>query len=231
MITFEVPASHSTRMVLVAEPRRERGEVSIVEPTSWIDLNDPVSLTLQQQPVHEDKELERFLAADDRRYRYDYVKLGCTFGPQGSERFEKAWMKVDLKAVGESPLEEQPICWSLFPLNEYDQVEETLSTKIGSSAKVLSAEIGASSKVTRRLYSIRGFREGGSKPFWEMYGTEAASLNGVFRFHMVVRSPADAHTMGEVRLEAVISNRSFFVFREKRPYNDLPVQEFHLKPI
>ena len=47
---------------------------------------------------------------------------------------------------------------------------------------------------------------------------------------MVVRSAGPYHTVGEVRLEAVISNRSFVVFREKRPFDQTPSVEFILPP-
>jgi len=47
---------------------------------------------------------------------------------------------------------------------------------------------------------------------------------------MVVRSPSAVATLGEVRLEAVISNRAFVLFREKRPFDQTPSAEFRLLP-
>jgi hypothetical protein len=90
--------------------------------------------------------------------------------------------------------------------------------------------VGASSKIPKKLYSLRGYREGKPNPYWELYNNEATSLDGSLRFHMVVRSAAASSTLGQVRLEAVVSNRSFVVFREKRPFDQTPSAEFTLPP-
>jgi hypothetical protein len=216
-------------MELVPVPREVMGVVpSILEVSSWVELTDPQHIRLSDNPVFDDKELGQFLASNDGTYRYDYVRLGCSFYPQNGERFEKAWLKVDLKPDAAQP-PSAPISWSIFPLNEYDNVEETASAKI-SGGKILSAEVGASSKFNRKLYSLRGYREGKPNPFWELYNNDASTLDGSLRFHMVVRSAATSSTSGEVRLEAVISNRSFMVFREKRPFDQTPSTEFRLPP-
>jgi hypothetical protein len=64
-----------------------------------------------------------------------------------------------------------------------------------------------------------------------MYNTGADSLDGVLRFHMVVRSESSSSTLGTVRLEAVISNRSYVIFREKRPFDLSPSSSFRLPGI
>jgi hypothetical protein len=229
MFSIDLPEPTYRRMELVAEPRVEKGAVPLSAPSSFIELSDPQTLTLQKAAVDGDKELEAFLAANDRRYRYDYIRLGCSFGPRNGERFEKAWLNVTLKpdVAGGA---DNPISWSLFPLDASQELEESSSTKFGSTAKLLSAEIGSSSKVVKKLYSMKGYREGKPNPFWELYSNEADALDGIVRFHMVVRSPAAVATLGEVRLEAVISNRSFVLFREKRPFDQAPSAEFHLLP-
>jgi hypothetical protein len=230
MLSINLPEPTFRRMELIAEPRQEKGSPSWgPHVNSWIELSDPQHIRLAQNPVGEDSELEQFLAADQGRFRYDYVRLACTFCPENDERFEKAWVTVTLKAESASP-QSVPISWSIFPLAEYDNVEETVGTKFGSSAKILSAEVSASSKVATKLYNLRGFREGKSNPYWELYSNNANSLNGVLRFHLVVRSAQDSPTLGEVRLEAVISNRMFVVFREKRAFDQTPSSEFRLPP-
>jgi hypothetical protein len=227
MFSIELPEPTYRRMHLVAEPRLEKGIAPFSAPTSFIELSDPQYLMLQKTAVDGDKELEAFLAANDGRYRYDYVRLGCSFGPQNGERFEKAWLNVTLKpeAAGGA---EAPISWSIFPVDASQDMEQTTSTKFGSTAKLLSAEIGSSAKVVKKLYTLKGYREGKPNPFWELYSNEADALDGIVRFHMVVRSPASVATLGEVRLEAVISNRSFMLFREKRPFDQTPSAAFHL---
>jgi hypothetical protein len=229
MFSIDLPEPTYRRMELVAEPRLEKGAVRLSAPSSFIELSDPQILMLQKTAVDGDKELEAFLAANDGRYRYDYVRLGCSFGPQNGERFEKAWLNVTLKPEAGGAIE-LPISWSMFPLDASQELEDSTSTKFGSTAKLLSAEIGSSSKVKKKLYSMKGYREGKPNPFWELYSNDADALDGIVRFHMVVRSQAAVATLGEVRLEAVISNRSFVLFREKRPFDQTPSAEFRLLP-
>ncbi len=226
---IDLPEPISRRMELIAEPRIVKGAYSqsLQEVDSWIELAEPQHITLSKKPAIDDSELEQFLAADKGRFRYDYVRLGCTFCPRNDERFEKAWLKVTLEAEPAQPVA-APISWSLFPLNEYDSIKESVSAKITAPAKILNAEVGTSSEITKKLYSLRGYREGKPDPFWEMYSNQASTLDGSIRLHMVVRSAATSSTVGKVRLEAVISNRSYVLFREKRPFDEMPSAEFRL---
>ncbi|MBB5057329.1 hypothetical protein HDF16_002014 [Granulicella aggregans] len=235
MFSIDLPEATYRRMELVSEPRIEKGIAAdaFSVPSSFIELSDPQHLMLQKTAVDGDKELEAFLAANDGRYRYDYVRLGCSFGPQNGERFEKAWLKVELKpeapvAVDPVTAVHGPIAWSIFPVDTSQELEESTSTKFGSTAKLLSAEIGSSTKIAKKLYSMKGYREGKANPFWELYSNQADALDGVVRFHMVVRSPVAVATLGAVRLEAVISNRSYVIFREQRAFDETPSAEFVL---
>lgn len=225
LINLPDPVSH--RMELVAEPRQERGGPPGFQVSSWIELNDAQHIRLTKSPVDGDTELAQFLDANDGTYRYDYVRLGCTFCPQNGERFEKAWLTVKLKP-DEAQFKIPPTSWSIFPLEDHDKIEESASAKIGASVKLVSAEVSGSSKGERKLYKIRGYREGKPNPYWEMYSNEANTLDGALRFHMVVRSASASPTLGEVRLEAVISNRSFVVFRDRRPFDQSPSSTFRL---
>lgn len=228
MLSINLPDPDFQRMELVAEPRVEKGSSpSLLQVSSWVELSDPQYIQLSTTPVGDDKELERFLAANKGQYRYDYVRLGCSFCPENGERFEKAFLTVTLKPDG-APPSELPISWSIFPLTDFRSAKETTSAKIGATGKIVTAEIGGTSEVEKRLYSLRGFREGKPNPFWELYSNQSDNLEGSLRFHMVVRSTAGSPTLGEVRLEAVISNRSFVVFRKKRPFDQTPSSEFRL---
>ena len=228
MLSIDLPDPDFQRMELVAEPRVEKGGgPSPLPVSSWIELADAQHIPLSTTPVFEDKELEQFLAANKGQYRYDYVRLGCSFCPQNGERFEKATLAITLKPDGGAP-PEVPISWSIFPLSDFQSAKQTTSAKIGGKGKIVTAEIGGSTEVEKRIYSLRGYREGKPNPFWELYNTQTEALEGSLRFHMVVKSAAASPTIGEVRLEAVISNRSFVVFRQKRPFDQTPSSEFRL---
>jgi hypothetical protein len=221
-----LPEPTFTRMELVASPRREKGGPPGGNVNSWIELSEAQYLPLSKLPDGGDTELSIFLNANDRRYRYDYVRLGCTFCPQHDERFEKAWLTVSL--APEATQSPAPTAWSIFPLEDHDTAEGTAEAKIGIDAKIITAEISLSSKGERKLFKVRGYSEGGPKPYWEMYETGSSSLDGVLRFHLVVRSDSSSSTLGAVRLEAVISNRSYVIFREKRPFDQSPSSTFRL---
>jgi hypothetical protein len=215
-------------MELVAEPRVEKGATpALLQVSSWIELADPQHIQLSTTPVGDDKELEQFLAANKGQYRYDYVRLGCSFCPQNGERFEKATLAITLKPDG-GATPEVPISWSIFPLSDFQGAKQTTSAKIGGKGKIVTAEVGESTEVEKRIYSLRGYREGEPNPFWELYSTQTEALEGSLRFHMVVKSAAASPTIGEVRLEAVISNRSFVVFRTKRKFDQTPSFQFVL---
>jgi hypothetical protein len=229
MISISLPDTRSSRMELVSETRKEKGgDFAPLEPVSWVELSEPASITLRE-PAGDDKELGQFLSANDGRFRYDYVRLGCTFRASPPERFEKAWLSLTLKAQ-DSQSSEAPISWSIAPVNDYDLSEENTTAEIGTSGKILTAKIGAGTKISKKVYSVRGYREGNSNPYWELISTEATSLEGILRFHTVVRSPAEIVTVGQVRLEAVISNKVFVAFRHKRFFDQTPSQEFQLLP-
>jgi hypothetical protein len=176
----------------------------------------------------EDKELANFLAAEQGKFRYDYVRLGCSFHPDHPERFEKAWLYVDLDVAGLASGVPFPIAWSIYPVETHDEVEESLSTKIGSRLSIFSAEVGSSKKVASKLYSLRGYKEGKSDPHWEMRATDTSSLDGLLRFHIVVRSLASTEVRARVRLETTLSDRLFAVFRSQRPFDESPSLQFKL---
>jgi hypothetical protein len=228
MIEINLPDSISRRAELVEEPRTERGGGSLfTTPVSWIELSEAASVTLSSTMDVHDKELANFLSADHGKFRYDYIRLGCTFHPEKSERFEQAWLKVTLTENGQ-PSSSKPIAWSLYPVEGHDRSEQKMQVKVGSKFEVVSAEVGYSAQSATKLYFLRAFKEGSSDPFWELTSTPATSLEGIFRFHLVVRSEASGSVKGSVRLETVISNRSFVVFRSKRPFDHTPSQEFQL---
>lgn len=229
-MTIDLPETSSSRMELVENPREVKGYTpTFLAPESWIELSEPASVPLGKDGGDDDKELGKFLAAQDARYSYYYVRLGCTFCANPPERFEKAWLSVVLNTPN-APADNPSISWSISPVNDYDLTEMTTKAEIGAAGKIVNAKIGGEQKVQKKIYTLRGFREGNANPFWEMTATDATSLAGILRFHMVVRTPAGSTTTGQVRMEAVISDRSFVAFRQKRPFDQTPSQEFHLLP-
>jgi hypothetical protein len=191
-------------------------------PHSWIELGQATAVRLTSK-MADDKELANYIAAEKGKFHYDYVRLGCSFYPSGGERFDQAWLEVELTTV--SP--DSAIAWSMIPDNANDPVQYTSTAKIGANLKFLSSEMQEQEQFSKKLYSIRGYREGSAKPFWEMKRTDLADLDGLFRFHLVVRSPHGQITTGSVKLSTMIGTRKYLVFHSQRRAN-APLQEFHL---
>ena len=124
-----------------------------------------------------------------------------------------------------------PVAWSISPGGEYEKVEVTNSAKIGAKFKFLESEMSQSLKGDVKLYSIRGYREGGPQPFWEMKSNDLVELNGSMAFHLVVRSPHDVETHGSVKLSTIIGARKFWVFHSAPTHAEEPVQSFVLPAV
>jgi hypothetical protein len=233
MIFIDLPELPLVRVGLLEEESRSvrGGAVSARQdhqPTSWIDLSPVTTIPLTPE-MSEDKELVNFIVSERDRFRYDYVRLRCSFHPTGDEKFEKAWLEVTLSPGG--PVAgDPPVAWSMAPGAQYDTVESTNSAKIGAKLKFLSSEVSESSKAGVKLYSIRSYRESTANPSWEMKTHELADIDGNFAFHLVVRSPNEVKTMGTVRLSTIIGKRMFWVIKTEQPHADEPVQDFVLPP-
>lgn len=233
MILIDEPVQTGFRVNLHEENRIVRGKPSFVAdgkgPGSWIDLSPVTSVPLGAK-IANDPELASFIAAERGRFRYDYVRLRCSFFPVAGETFNKAWLEVELQP-SEPNVSDPPVAFSIEPGSEYETVEITDSAKVGAKLKFISSELTDSTKKNVKLYSIRGYREGGPKPFWEMQSTDLADLNGTFAFHLVVRSPTTVETNGSLKLSTVIGTRKFLVFHPEHPHADEPVQKFVLAAV
>lgn len=227
MITIDLPDETYFRAELTPDPRQVRGDTRTgptTTPQSYIDLAPATPVRLTEQIAQTDEELANYIAAEKGKFQYNYVRLGCSFYPAKGERFDQAWLEVELTPGAPAGA----IAWSMVPDNVHESVKHTSKAKIGATVKLLSSEMEAGEEFDEKLYSIRGYREGTSKPFWEMKRTDRADLNGLFRFHLVIRSPHDQETKGVVKLSTMIGSRKFLVFHSQRSA-DAPLQEFHLQ--
>jgi hypothetical protein len=224
MFTIDLPDPPLFRAELSPDSRQVRGgKVSAQPPSSLIELGQPTVIPLTSKLAEDDKELAGYIAAEKGKFQYSYVRLVCSFYPSGGEQFDQAWLEVEL--TSDSP--KSAIAWSMIPDNVHESVKRTSTAKVGAALKFLSSEMQEAQQVDEKLYSIRGYREGTAKPFWEMKRTDLATLDGLFRFHLVVRSPYKQETTGKVKFSTMIGTRKFLVFYKQRQ-EDVPVQEFYL---
>lgn len=234
MILIDEPSEPAVRTYLQEEARVVRGKAADASgpgkawnpPGSWIDLSPVTTIPLMDK-MTDDPELANFIASESGKFRYDYVRLRCSFFPSNGERFEKAWLEVNLEPV-QPVASDAPMAWSIVPGTQYDTVEVTNSAKIGAKFKLVSGEVSQAAKGNVKVYSIRGYKEGGPKPFWEMNSNDMADLNGSLAFHLVVRSPVSVETRGLVKLSTMIGTRKFLVFHSKAEGAEKPTQSFVL---
>ena len=234
MISIDEPLQPGFRVNLQEDIRTVRGKPAVAKGDgkalgSWIDLSPVTAIPLAAK-MTDDAELANFIAAEKGRFRYDYVRLRCSFFPCDGEKFEKAWLEVDITA-SERCVSDPPVAWSIVPGNEFDKVQVTNSAKIGAKFKLMEGEVSQSTTGDVKLYSIRGYREGGPQPFWEMKSNELADLNGSLAFHLVVRSPSNVDTKGSVKLSTMIGARKFWVFHSAAAHANEPVQNFVLPAV
>ncbi len=224
MITIDLPDPPLFPVELAPDSRQVRGgEATTRPPSSSIELGQPMVVRLTSKTAQDDKELASYIAAEKGKFQYNYVRLVCSLYPSGGEQFDQAWLEVEL--TSDSP--KSAIAWSMIPDSVHESVKRTSTAKVGAALKFLSSEMQEAEQVDEKLYSIRGYREGTGKPFWEMKRTDLATLDGLFRFHLVVRSPCHEETKGTVKFSTTIGARKFFVFYNQRQEN-VPVQEFYL---
>jgi hypothetical protein len=234
MISIDEPLQPSFQVSLIEDIRTVRGKPvvakgSSIAPVSSIDLSPVTAIPLAAR-MTDDAELANFIAAEKGQFRYDYVRLRCSFLPRDGERFEKGWLEVDL-TPSKPGVSDPPVAWSMVPGSEFEKVKVTNSAKIGAKFKLITGEVSQSTTEDIKLYSIRGYREGGPQPFWEMNSNQLVELNGSLAFHLVVRSPSDVETKGSVKLSTMIGARKFWVFHSEVAHANEPVQNFVLPPV
>lgn len=232
MLKLELPETPSHRFAL--EESAHRGKDSIVPSRrlkSWVELSEVTSLALRKDIATEDKDLTNFIAAEEKRFNFYYVRLGCSFHPSKKEKFERAWLEVNLNSSNHQ-LGEKPFVWSMKPRNSYETVEVTNSAQINSQLKLISGEISANigdqHKQERKNYFLRAFGEGTPNPFWEFKKTDFAEISGSYRFHMVIRSAVGIKVNGNIELFARVRRKKYLIIPSVEDFSDKPVLFFNL---
>jgi len=200
------------------------------ELKSWVKLNDVVYTQLNSDDIKDDNKLQLFLKnAKKDGLVYYYLKLGSSFVQENGEVFDKATLLVRFNDdIKKNHL--VAVAHSMEPLECYETYEESSQAKIGSSFGFISAEIQAGKKRQKKDMSIRAFGEGSSMAYWEMYRTPQFSIEGSYRFHMIVRGQLDVVIDGVLELSTFIEKRRFAIFNEKIANNKKPNLPFQLSP-
>jgi hypothetical protein len=164
----------------------------------------------------DDVELQRFLKDQGANYDYYLLRLDCSVRHDHEEPFASALVAVDLS--GRDPAEPTPIAWSIDPIRLFDPVQVSRTVSLGPSLKIVAAgllDVGLQAKAEtheqheRKEIILEGLYELESTPTWTMFKTGSTELRGLYRFHLVVRSPKGATTIGVVTASATVERKRF----------------------
>jgi hypothetical protein len=231
MITLELANTPSHRFDLQESVRQFRGKSIGPAPAkqleSWVELSEVASVTFTEDLITEDKKLVPFFNAHKDKFRFDYIRFGCTFRPRKSEVFNQAWLAISLEREHSRP-NGGLVVWSMVPEKQYDTTTVSTKATIGAKLKFITAEVDSGRIRSEKDYFIRAYREGRGAPFWEFTGTRSEPINGSYLLHMIVRSNTNNVIQGKVELTATIEQKKFFVIPSVKDFEDKPVRDFRL---
>ena len=212
MIELPTPDEQFVRFALAEEKRitKGRGIGPAEKAESWVDLAVPAVTPLTKSLIGKDEELLSFYEADRRRYAYDWIALGCTFGPADREQFSKAWLAMLLDGGVDTPGLK---VWSMEPPEAYDTTQVERSLKLAGKFQFVSAEVGTVAKHPSKDWCLRAYPRT-PEPYWEFRQTSLTPLNGYWPLSLIVRRPVGAKVSGKVTLNAEIKKSLFALFSE-----------------
>lgn len=229
MIEIQFPTPKHHRFQMKAEERFVRGQKSeSIVDQSWIELSEVMSHTIKIDDVKTDPELLSYYKTTAEHFRFDLVRLGCTFKSGEQESFDKAWLSAPMLSNKEDKL--LPIVWAMNPEQIYDTVEINNSVKIGAEFKFISSEANREYKTLHKEHFLRAYREGKGAPLWEFCKTKTTSIEGSFILTMIVRVPKTLCVEGKVNVAGIIGKTKFLLIKTKHRLEDLPSLTFQLKP-
>jgi hypothetical protein len=227
MVAMELPESRAHEPVLAPDKPETRAD----SLQGWISLGEPVAIRITPENVDEDKQLRAFVEAEAATYIYHMVGLTCTFRPRDGEPFVNARLMVQLARTGHDQ-PSQPIAWSMDPLRLTRPVEYKRKVEVGAKLELLHATIGPTMSSEQSFAADDTFIDGlnlrQSTPIWEFRRTKSVEIRGSHLLAMVVRSPRDSVTHGDVTLSANVSRRQLGVISYQAAFPDSPGLTFSL---
>jgi hypothetical protein len=205
-----VPELRDAPVTLVPAARVTRGfrgrESSPDQLRDALSLGVPVVQAVSAELAGEDKALLAFLAQEASAWRFHLVHLGCTFMPGDGDRFDQAWLSVQLaRSDGDSP---PPIAWSLAPDRASRPVTNPRTITLGAKLLIeASVEVQTSGSHTETFVTTYGLQEPNCS--WEFTRTSLDELRGTQRLALITRSPKDVSVTGTISLRATFTRPRF----------------------
>ncbi|MFG1818519.1 hypothetical protein ACGFIF_32470 [Kribbella sp. NPDC049174] len=226
MIVVEMPDPPMQDVVLEAKEEFVRSgdsDPAAAEPVRQrISVGGPIHRRIDADST-DDAELRHFLKEEAADSDFYLLHLTCTLRHTDDEPFTEALLELDLTAAG---TETPPIAWSMQPDRMSDAVEVSRTVSLGPTMKILGVGIEAKGElartVTRREAFLEAMYELESTPSWALYRTSSTELRGLYRFHLVVRTPKDARVTGTTTIEAKVRRKRFGVIPYRAVLTDVP---------
>jgi hypothetical protein len=192
---------------------------------AYVELSEPAVITLNETYASADEELRFFLSEERARYRYDLVRLGCTFNPTEGEPFERARLEIELEAEDARDVA-PPVAWSMEPETGFESVELSRNVQIGTELRFVSGSATRSAKSEQKEYFLRAYRLQKHNPYWELRRTGHTDIIGHYSFNLIFRSAVASRTRGVIGLGATVRKRKFILMHEEESFPDRPFLEF-----
>ncbi|WP_298421117.1 hypothetical protein [uncultured Kordia sp.] len=230
MIEIKFEESKKRTFKLYKKERDSRGKSfdNIIDSSS-VDLSEVISQQITAIDGDNDPEMVHFLDNQDPEYRFNIIRIGCTFRTKKDEHFSKAWISVPMH-FKENPTE-KPLVWSLTPENVAEDVKAKDSIKISSELKFLKGEVSHEESTTSKDFFITSFREGKGSPMWEFEKTNNISINGSYACYIIIRTKKSDHIKGKVEIKTVLKEKTYIIFNKEKEMEAIPFLEFEIKPI
>jgi hypothetical protein len=227
MITFKIPEPAVQKLGLTPIPDTTKGLRSTTPPESTISLGGPAVIALTADAVKEDPDLIEYVKQTQNSHHFFLIHLACTFLPERSESFSRAWVQIRLSRSDgkDTP---KPIAWSMKPQKLSEDVEVTQTAKIGSKFELLEAGVESGEKRTYKLVYLQPLNELQWNPTWYLKSIEGVDIDGLYRFQLIVQSPADITALGEIELSAELRRKKWGLLPYKAVFPGAPHLVFPL---
>lgn len=226
MIDLELPDPPLQDVVLEAHEeyvRRGDSDPASNEPVPRrISVGGPVHRRIAADST-DDAELRHFLKEEAADSDFYLLHLTCSLKHDEDEPFTEALLELDLTADGAAV---PPIAWSMQPDRLSHAVEVSRKVTLTPTLKILGVGVEVAGEAGRTVTKQQAFLEAmyelESTPSWALYRTSSTELRGMYRFHLVVRTPKDTSVTGTTTIEAKVRRKRFGIIPYRAVLTDGP---------
>jgi hypothetical protein len=226
MTAVELPEPPQQDVVLEANEeyvRRGDSDPASKEPVRHrVSVGGPIHRRIDADTT-DDAELRHFLKEEAADSDFYLLHLTCTLKHDEDEPFTEALLELDLTAAGAAV---PPIAWSMQPDRLSHAVEVSRKVTLTPTMKILGVGVEVAGEAGRTVVKQQAFLEAmyelESTPSWGLYRTSSTELRGLYRFHLVVRTPKNTTVTGTTTIEAKVRRKRFGIIPYRAVLTEAP---------